>query len=566
MREEGDVMGSEKSSESTNKSTIEDLEREISYLRSLIAAYENLSILREREHKTEQETIEAFKKVTKLAEWERREEQATIKALEETTELATEERHEERAVIEAFEHMAELSAEEKREREKIIEAYESLRDYSSQEHAEDRTVIDAYERLTHLQEQEHKNALETIDAMEKNSALSREEIRSIHERLGSVRKIDHPVQGEIIRILDEDPDNEQHILMKLNLLNLQKNDNNFFSHLFSVLVNLDFNEKEAKAHWEEIIKLNQKDSKALNRKISFRVTLLDYFMNSNKHLKNPKIIEFNFFESTMSDAIFDKLTGLMNRTHMQVAFKSSIRNAERNSTIIGIIMFDVDNFKRFNDFYGHPEGDKLLKSLGEILASVFVSPHSVFRYGGEEFLAVVEVATEDDVFTLAEKVRLLFYNQWKTNIVPVSLSGGYAVLNDEMEDMEELISRADRALYDAKYSGKNIILKYSESRRRNSRLMTNREIAYMLSGESELHHGLTLDVSQGGMAVELEERPLINQPVSIYLDAGDQSEESKLLGRVAWIEEKDVKKYVAGIKLDHGEDSKKAFMRYGDGE
>ncbi|MFW6365449.1 MAG: diguanylate cyclase domain-containing protein, partial [Spirochaetota bacterium] len=324
---------------------IQELEQEIIYLRSLINAYENLTTYNDKEFRDIQ------------------------------------------SIIQAYEKLQEFQSREKADAETTIDAFKQITEMTAQELRDSRETISAYQHLSELHDREVMNAKETIDAMEQTSELSQSELKNFHDRFESLRRLGHPIQREMFAILDEDHENEQHLLMKLNLLNLRRNDRNFHSHLFNVLVNLDFEETEAKRYWDDILALNREVSEKLGRKVSFRVSMLDYFIDLNKHIRNPKIIEFKFFESAMNNAIFDKLTGLFNRTHLHIAMQSSIRNARRENSLVGIIMFDIDDFKRFNDFFGHPEGDTLLKSFGKILARTFTGTNTVFRYGGEEFLA-----------------------------------------------------------------------------------------------------------------------------------------------------------------------------------
>ncbi|MFC1668952.1 SpoIIE family protein phosphatase [Spirochaetota bacterium] len=260
------------------KEIVKELKGEISYLRSIIDAYENLTVLREKEIEDARSTIDAFEKISGLRDKEIVDSKSTV---------------------EAYEKVSTLSKKEIEEARLTIMALEKTLGFSNREIGEAKSTINAFEKMSDLQLKEISEAKSTIDAYEKISEYTRKEYIDLVERVGKVRKFSHPIQKKMVRILDEDHKNESHILMKLNLLKVEDDSPNFYSHLFYVLTNLKFDEQTAREYWEDIIQLNDESSKKLGRHISFRVSLLDYFVGKNKHLRNPKIIEFKFYESVM---------------------------------------------------------------------------------------------------------------------------------------------------------------------------------------------------------------------------------------------------------------------------
>jgi diguanylate cyclase (GGDEF)-like protein len=545
---------------------IKNLEREVESLRSIISAFENLTILSEQEHLEDKETINAFENLADFSARKREEDKNVIEALEKVTEFSTLEKKQRDMIIDALETINDFSRREQKEKESIISALQNLTEFSAREKLDKEAVINAYEHLTDLQAREKHDAESTIDAFERVSELYREELINSMRSAFDPRRPAHPLEKEIVKILDEDTENEQHILTKLHILSSQKNDGNFYSHLFNVLINMTFEEEDAKRYWKEILELNRETSKKMGRNVSFRVSMLDYFIDQNKHLKNPKIIEFHFFESTLSGAIYDSLTGLLNRTHLNIALRSALRNARLYKKYLGVVMFDLDNFKRFNDFFGHIEGDRLLKSLGEIFHGIFQPPNYVFRYGGEEFLAIIETDSISEIYELADRARDRLQEEWKSSIVPVSMSAGYAVFPEDGHTTDALISRADRTLYDAKYSGKNIVLRYSETRRRNSRLVTTRQVAYTRRGDTSREKVLarTVDVSRGGLAIELDTPLEKDDILDIYLDPKLCAEDSLLEGVVTWVRQKEDGTWLIGVEFTNENASRKVYLQYGD--
>ena len=123
-------------------------------------------------------------------------------------------------------------------------------------------------------------------------------------------------------------------------------------------------------------------------------------------------------------------------------------------------MVDVDHFKEVNDTYGHKAGDRVLQGVAAILTEVLRLPDKVGRYGGEEFLLVMPETGSDETSKLTERIRQQV-SEVEFDIgdrkVKLTISIG-AALFEKGEDLEQLVSRADRALYQAKQSGRNLVV------------------------------------------------------------------------------------------------------------
>lgn len=159
-------------------------------------------------------------------------------------------------------------------------------------------------------------------------------------------------------------------------------------------------------------------------------------------------------------ATTDALTSLYNRLFMQERLPAEIERAKRNGIPLSLIMFDVDHFKKFNDTYGHPFGDVVLKEVARLL-KVNIRPYDhAIRYGGEEFMVILPETTSEIGIRLAERIRkavekYLFVDPEKPDITTkVTISLGVAQWEQKL-DMNELIERADKALYVSKEGGRN---------------------------------------------------------------------------------------------------------------
>lgn len=157
-------------------------------------------------------------------------------------------------------------------------------------------------------------------------------------------------------------------------------------------------------------------------------------------------------------SVTDSLTGLYNRRYLLSKLSSELDHSRRMMQPLSFIMMDIDNFKAFNDAYGHTEGDSLLAHFARIVKTCARESDSACRYGGEEFAVILPGTSEDQALIVAERIRdSLASHEFKigANItVHVSVSIGIAEWKKE-EDAGMLIKRADEALYRAKADGKN---------------------------------------------------------------------------------------------------------------
>lgn len=165
-------------------------------------------------------------------------------------------------------------------------------------------------------------------------------------------------------------------------------------------------------------------------------------------------------------SITDGLTSLYNRRHFNDIAKSIINNSIRENNISAFILLDVDNFKKYNDTYGHQEGDNVLINLSASLKETFKRSNDiVFRLGGEEFGILINAKTNEDILKLAEEARknieLLKMEHIKNEpSLLVTASFGVTIINDKSSDCEDLdyiYKKTDDCLYQAKENGRNRI-------------------------------------------------------------------------------------------------------------
>jgi len=156
-------------------------------------------------------------------------------------------------------------------------------------------------------------------------------------------------------------------------------------------------------------------------------------------------------------AMTDKLTGVANRQTFDFLFNQAFKSNQRRKTALAVLIIDIDHFKNINDTYGHPAGDQVLQGLAKGISDILRGDDVLFRWGGEEFLILSSDCDEKQAARLAERVRtqiesLAVYRGEAT--IQVTVSVGAAQLQSG-ENADSLISRADKALYQAKEKGRN---------------------------------------------------------------------------------------------------------------
>jgi diguanylate cyclase (GGDEF)-like protein len=173
------------------------------------------------------------------------------------------------------------------------------------------------------------------------------------------------------------------------------------------------------------------------------------------------LLGFKMDEDLRNRSLRDPLTGLFNRRFMEEALTLELSKAARQNKAVGVIMLDLDHFKRFNDTYGHLVGDALLKEMGLLLMKHCRSSDIVCRYGGEEFTIIMPEADEKNIVKRIEQLQIkvrelriwhIYY--W---LASPTISAGIAIYPYHGDNPEALLKSADHALYRAKKMGRNLI-------------------------------------------------------------------------------------------------------------
>jgi diguanylate cyclase (GGDEF)-like protein len=155
-------------------------------------------------------------------------------------------------------------------------------------------------------------------------------------------------------------------------------------------------------------------------------------------------------------ATLDSLTRLRNRRAFEERLEDETRRWRRHGSDVSLVLLDIDHFKAYNDSFGHPRGDEVLRAVGQLLRGSLRAADFAARYGGEEFAIILPNTDRAGSLIVAEQLRRAIEEAtWDDR--PITASIGVATMSDEISTGEELVDYADRALYRSKQAGRNCV-------------------------------------------------------------------------------------------------------------
>jgi diguanylate cyclase (GGDEF)-like protein len=282
-----------------------------------------------------------------------------------------------------------------------------------------------------------------------------------------------------------------------------------YAVLLFVLTQLDFSGAAAHDHWLRVLRQWEELNRRVPGKVDLRVAVLQYFLRSLRKLHNPAIVEIKILRRTQDSAIYDELTRLYNFRYFQDRVVSEVRRASRYETPLSLLMIDADDFKAFNDTRGHLAGNMALRRLASVLRKTVREVDVATRYGGEEFAILLPSTPKLAALKLGEKLRAAIEKaaigkDEQRPGRPLTVSVGVASLPGDAANAEELVDRADRALYIAKSVGKNCVKPFSDERREYARIEATLGGRFTLL-EKASHPLTTVNLSEGGVLFHCDE-------------------------------------------------------------
>jgi len=352
------------------------------------------------------------------------------------------------------------------------------------------------------------------------------------------------LKDQLLQLLAEDTRNAERVLARLDAIS-RESGIGAHAALLLILTQLAFDEGDARAHWEAILAHRHTLSLAFGRDAGLRVAVLDYFMNVNKRLVSPTLIDVAMEEAPpRADA--DPLTGLSGDRAFRIALQGELRRARRYGHAVAIAVFDVDGFGEVSQRVGKLVGDRLLREAAMLLGNKIRDIDLAARPGEDELAVLLPQTDRNGAFLVAERFRREFeahFRRREAGDRPAALtvSGGVAAYPDDGMDAEGLIARAASALYLAKGSGKNSVLVHSPERRRFLRFdLHTRQCEIEVLAPRDAGPGNMRNLSRNGLLFASPEPLEVGEEVEIRLESGGGAEPARVMtirGRVVRLEE-----------------------------
>lgn len=279
------------------------------------------------------------------------------------------------------------------------------------------------------------------------------------------------IRKRLLEILNEDAHNTKRLLDRLDAVGKETGIDTH-SALFLILTRLAFDEQEARRHWSAILSNRDELSAALGREVGARVALLDYFMNINRRLVKPTLIELELLDSGDEDGTVDPLTGLLTGDMFRSQLQSEMRRARRYHLPGSIVLIDLDDFAAVNALVGKLVGDRILHEIAALLTAGSRDIDRVARPGEDEFAVLLPETPLHGALLVAERFRARVESTFAERDgrrLGLTVSAGLASFPADASTPEGLLQCAAQALYQAKATGKNRAQGHQPERRRYMR-------------------------------------------------------------------------------------------------
>jgi len=362
------------------------------------------------------------------------------------------------------------------------------------------------------------------------------------------------IRESVLKCLDEFSSDDDKLISELDSI-IEERGSDACQVIFSVLTHLNLTANEAEDYWKQIVSHRNSMSKSLGRNVNFRTAICDYFCSISKNMTNPIVIEIRVLEEALFSLKYDSLTGLYTRRTFDDMFLRETERATRYGLELAVLFFDLDDFKKINDNFGHLAGDETLKHVARIIMGELRTIDIAVRYGGEEIVVVLPETGKIDAFVVGERIRERVENtklDHKGQDISLTISGGVASFPIDAVDTESLIKNSDIAVYKAKEAGKNNIVIFSEHKRRYIRVDFIADIQVQVVDPDNKIGAMTTtskNLSAGGILFESNYPIDIDTKVQLRIPTGADAEPLVVAGDVVRIEKSNASKYDVGISF-----------------
>lgn len=386
---------------------------------------------------------------------------------------------------------------------------------------------------------------------------------------------------ELVGILQEDAHNEERILRRLDQIRTQSGVQ-AYAALLMILTGLPFEEQEARRHWESILTHRRALSGKLQREIGLRVAVLDYFLNVNRQLTSPRLIDLALSERPEPTSPIDPQTGLWNARQFISALQKETRRAKRYALDLCVLYVDIDDFREINERHGGLVGDILLREAAILLKNKIRDIDMAARLAGEEFGLILPETERMGAFLVAERIRLETERHFVRRDVdgrPIAMTVtiGLAKYPDDAAIADRLVRRAEEAMHQGKARGGNVVGVYYRERRNYIRFDVKRRTMHLKV--SRLSDGMAgveaaaltepRNISKSGLLFESDVPHAIGGEIQIVCQDARDTARVTLRARVVRIEELEDQpgRYEVGaaflLEWEHQEAQVTEFLRRG---
>lgn len=277
------------------------------------------------------------------------------------------------------------------------------------------------------------------------------------------------LKEELALLLQEDAHNADRLLKRLDAI-ARESGIEAHAALLMILTGLSFDEVQARTHWEEIVRHRHEMGLALARDVGVRVAVIDYFVNVNRRITQPSLIDITMEQAEEEAAGRDPLTGLATDRAFRAALMVELRRARRYEQKTALALFDLDSFGALTERVGDLVARRLLREAAMVLNNKIRDIDVGARPGEDELVLLLPETGRNGALLVAERFRREIESHFRRREVdgsPVGLtvSGGVAAYPDDAKSASDLIAAAAQALYAAKASGRNTVQSYQPERR-----------------------------------------------------------------------------------------------------
>ena len=354
------------------------------------------------------------------------------------------------------------------------------------------------------------------------------------------------IREELLATLDEDAHNTQRLLRRLDEIGRERG-MSAHAALLMILTRLAFDEDEARRHWDAILGHRAELARGLGRDAGLRVATLDYFMNVNRQLVQPTLIDLAMTAAAEDGDEVDRVTGLATARRFHRSLQSELRRARRYAQRAAVVLVDVDRFAEANQRFGPLVCDRLLRELALLLKNNIRDIDVAARPGEDEMALLLPETDRNGALMVAERFRReaeQYFARREGAGTPTELtvSAGVASFPEDASTPDELLQRAASALYEAKAAGRNTVRVWSPERRRYVRFdLEPGRFEIEVHGRDDTPPMSARNLSRNGVLFLSPERLEVGEEIEIrVVERGavdEPSRDMRLRGRVVRLEE-----------------------------